>query len=218
MLERLIKYYEYCFKNGETILRLANYTNKLDSGINITRYLFETTFLMIIKKDDMELCVSITPNNSHIDWDSNFRMKNDRELEEYINSLIFPINIVEVYKRICEISIEKIEDYSKFKISVVKKIDNKKEELYDKICLKNGELDNFTITRDGKTISLNSDNAWELKTDKTVVKKNNEGNIDYSISYKSEDDITLMPTPKENIDNAKKDVNDVIVLTKTLFK
>lgn len=89
--------------------------------------------------------------------DYTFRMKNEEQLQQYLLGLSFPLKIDEVYKKIVEISIDSINEYPNFNLKVERKLDEKKQKTTGRISLNYGQLKIFTMTIEGKTISIDSD-------------------------------------------------------------
>ena len=128
-------------------------------GMLNRRYLDDRA-LFFVEKDNYELCLYVSNPNDKID--GTYKLKNEKELFSYLNSLVFPIDIDLVYKKICEISLGDINVYPEFSLRV-NKYDNIDglDEVVDEITLKNGELEDFIITKDGKTIRIfGNDYGW----------------------------------------------------------
>ena len=149
----------------------------------INRVYGDDKALFFVEKNDYELCLFVSKSNDiDLDEDDVYKLNNEKELFSYLNSLVFPIDIDLVYKKICEISLGNMSQYLKFSLKV-NKYDNIDglEEVVDEITLKNGMLEDFIITRDGKTIRIDgNDNYWiyEKKIDDRtlLVSYNREDN------------------------------------------
>lgn len=215
--DKNMKRYEYRYnKNTGLNMHLVGYKNKLDNGNTFSRQLLETSIVMFLENGEYELAINIS-NDGDFNLNEEYRIMNDEKLEEYIKSLTFPINIVEVYKHISELSIE--EKHHKVLLEVRKYSgrikDDKNKEVVDRIELHDGNLFSFIITRNNKTIELNN-NTWTLKSDDLVISKDDNGKVSYSASSNI-DNVEEMISPKEQILSAKEDVEEVIKLSKTLF-
>lgn len=215
--EKEMKRYEYRYnKNTGLNMHLVGYKNKLENGNTFSRRLLETSINMFLDNKEYELAINIS-NDGDFDLNQEYRIMNDEKLEDYIKSLTFPINIVEVYKRICELSIE--EKHHKIFLEVRKYNnqikDDKNKEVVDRIEFVDGKLFSFIITKDNKTIELNN-NAWTLRSNDLVISQDELGFVNYSASSKI-DNIEDIVSPKEQILSAKEDVEEVIKLSKTLF-
>ena len=130
--------------------------------------------LFFVEKNDYELCLFVSkPNDTILGKDDVYKLNNEKELFSYLNSLVFPIDIDLVYKKICEISLGNISVYPEITLKV-NKYDNIDglEEVTDEIVLCNGILEEFIITRDDKTIRIDgNDNYWiyEKKIDDRIL-------------------------------------------------
>jgi len=195
----------------------------------LNRRYFEDRALFFVEKNDYELCLLVLKSNDmNFDEKGVYRLKNEKELVSYLNSLVFPVNIDLVYKKICEISLGDASLYSDFSLRV-NKFDNIDglEEVTDEITLRNGVLEDFIITRDSKTIRIDeNDNYWiyERKLDDRTL----------LVSYNREDDSFIHGTIYEdgigngdksiceNLDEVRdiavKDVEDTKKLVRVMFE
>ena len=163
----------------------------------INRRYYDDKVLFLVEKNYYELCLfALKPNDVVLNTDGIYRLKNEKELVNYLNSLVFPIDIDLVYKKICEISLGDILVYPEFSLRV-NKFDNTDglEEVVDEITLKNGMLEDFIITRDSKTIRIDgNDNYWIYE------KEVNDSTL--LVSYNREDDSFIQRVVSNNgLDN-----------------
>ena len=109
------------------------------------------------------------------------------ELERYLTSLTFPCSILDVFKKICEISLDDVSQYKSLILSFSRNLEANRKKETDKIVLKDGKLCELKITIfDGKVINMNKlgDFSYDL-TDESVsfsIKELGNGEISYSVS------------------------------------
>ena len=121
---------------------------------NILQYIIEesdyTLKIKVVKPNNLKL-EQLECNSSR----SNFELKNENELFQYLINLKFPISIIKVYNEICKISLDDIKKYPDFSLKFTKynKV-NRCDETLDLLHLINGNLEEFIITKDGFTLCL----------------------------------------------------------------
>lgn len=114
-------------------------------------------------------------------------LDNYLELEKYLTSLTFPCSILDVYKKICEISLTDVNKYSSLSLSFSRKLDENNKIETDKIYLCYGDLFELKMTTlDGKVINMyqTGDFSYTL-TDETVsfsVKELRNDQVSYSVT------------------------------------
>lgn len=145
-----------------------------------------------------------------------YKLRNEEYLVNYLWSQQFPIDIIEVYKKILLMSFKDINQYPLFslKISIYNEKELK-EEINDMIETQNGKLTTFVITKNGKTIKLNDNAEWEYLTtydDISVSLNASENSYTYKLitNRKSNSDIL--------ISKIKNDADKDISYTKKLIK
>ena len=145
-------------------------------------------------------------------YDYQYHLDHEKELEEYLLGLSFPIDISEVYKKLISISLGKASDYPGINLEVKKG----KDTLTDKILLSYGNLVDFMITRDGKRVHIDKDGNWSFDTDSISVNQSTDGSVGYSIHADSYD--TLLESLSNNhFVTAKEEVEGIKEYSKTLF-
>ena len=213
--------YEYhpSYKDNESSLKLCKYT--LDCGNKTLRrsvHGYDTTFELSSGNNFLQLDVGVP---DYITESANagyrFKLKNEKELQDYLLSLSFPVDISEVYSRITEIAFGKVNNYRTFNLVVKEKVGENTSRITDNINLKNGNLLEFTITRGGRTVTIDNDGNWTFETPKESIKNHSEGNIDYRVNADSYENLL------EEIGNiqdipAIEEAERVKELSKTLFK
>lgn len=145
-----------------------------------------------------------------------FRLNNDQELVKYLLELDFPLAIDEVYKRMCELSIDYIDEYPNFHIVVEKGVDDKEKKVTDEISLKDGKLCIFTMTKNGKKVSVNSEGEILYQDNQFALNEHREGNMEYHLNIPSMEDLASLGTIEDNIAKARKEISDVRSLAKMI--
>lgn len=179
-----------------------------------------------IVKDDYKLDISLY-DGVYVYCDDDIKMlEREKELEEYLVSLDFPVKIDEVYKNVCEIIGNEIDKYLTVKIEVSKRMDSnsnyKKYNITDIIQLNEGELEKFGMSVDNKTIFVDSDNNWSYKItkddDKTISYSlsSSNGNLDYSVNDSDNKDFQMVFS--QNLDEARREVENVKTRVRSILK
>lgn len=183
--------------------RVKKYSNNKE----YTRYYDMHGYFSSIVKDDYKLRVSLC-GGYHTD--DIIILDKEKELEEYLVSLDFPVKIDEVYKKICEIVGIEIDNYPDLKIEVSNIIDYNTTDIMQ---LHNGELVKFGMTVDNKSIFLDGDNNWSYKITKDDGKtvcyslSTVNGNLDYNNNCSDNKDFQMVFS--QNLNEAKKEVEKV---------
>lgn len=209
--------------NGEPIrLELQSYTIKnSENGSSCYRYLSPYKVYFNLKNGEYCFLIEIDrPKSIKVDVFSNyvFRLKNEEQLQQYLLGLTFPLKIDEVYNKICEISTNCVEEYPNFEIRVERKIDKKNNKKTDLISLKHGQFNQFIITKNGITISIDNNGNWSYDSQKFIISQNNNGNINYSLNSMSSDELFNVATPFEHYNEVSQEVEKVRKLTKDIIK
>ena len=146
-------------------IKMVGYDMDLTNDVLYRRSLFSNMADVSIDKDEYSIHISASNvANIPVD-DSSYELDNENLLMNYLSSLNFPVNIIEVYKKICEISLGNIDEYRNFSLTITKIINSTGEEkVTDTINLTNGKLEQFKITREGKSISIDKFGVWNYET------------------------------------------------------
>lgn len=164
--------------------KIVSYTKEDKRGLMLSRHYDEMKAEFFIERDDYELYFSVKEPMCLFlkrDGEGIYRIKNEKELINYLTSLRFPVEIDLVYKKICEISLGDIGVYPEFSLKVTKYDMNEGlEEVTDVIELTDGKLSSFGMTRNGMTIILDDEGNWTYEkrlSDMTaIVQYDNEDN------------------------------------------
>lgn len=144
---------------------------------------------------------------------------NKNEVVNYLNSLIFPVSILDVYKEICEISlVNDVSCYSLIDLRIV----NKDNEIVDMINISDGKLVNLLINKDGKKVFCDYAGNFTYETDKVGVDfsvSRVNGIIDFSSKVRPKEDIDnySLDLASHDINTAKKEITNVRRLVKRIF-
>lgn len=218
------KTYEYWAETEKkpTRLVLQQYTIKnTENGNSCFRYLSPYNVSFTLQNGEYSLSIDIDrPESIKADVfsDYTFRIKNEEELNQYLLGLSFPFEINEVYKKICEISIDSIVEYPNFNLEVKRKMDKKTNKITDMVSLNHGQLKKFIITKGERTIAIDSDEKWSYVSPKLSVSQNDKVDINYSLNSISSAELLNVASPFEQYNEVNKEVEQVKILTKTMLK
>lgn len=218
------KTYDYCreYKDKPARLNLQHYTiSNPENGNSCFKFLSPYNTNFRLENGDYTFSMEISrPESIEHDVFSDyvFSLKNEEQLEQYLLGLSFPLNIDEVYKKICEISIDSVSEYPKFNIKVEKKVDEKKSKTTDMVSLSHGKLRRFIITKNGRTIEIDGDGNWSYDSPKLAISQSEENGINYSLNSIPTAEIASMASPLEEYTKVSKEVDDIKVFTKKMLK
>lgn len=218
------KTYDYLAEAEEKIarLKLQHYTVKNpENGNSCYRYLSPYTADFTLTNGEYSFSIEIKrPESIKVDVFSDyvFRLKDEKQLQQYLLGLIFPLEINEVYKKVCEISTSLINEYPSFKIEVERKLNEKNNKTTDMISLNYGQLKNFIITKSGRTITIDSYGNWSYDSPKLIISQSDKGNINYSLNSISSDELLTAASPFEQYSEVIQEIEQVRKLTKTMLK
>lgn len=197
-------------------------------GVCYTRGLFMDKAVFIVRKKNYVLEFGISkPNDVFVPLFgsdgrySKYELDNECDLIKYLKELSFTESVVDIYKKICEISLSDISDYPRMFIKLY--IDNfKSQKVIGLIHLVNGQLEEFGMAMDDtdRIVFIDKDDNWsyEVYSDDSYVKMNydvNEGRTNCNLSVNSVSAINTLIIG--NMENARKDVSDVKVKVRKIF-
>lgn len=218
------KTYNYWAESEEkpTRLKLQHYTIKNPENENSCyRYLspYETYFTLTNGEYSFSIEIK-RPESIKVDIFSDyvFRLENEEQLQQYLLGLTFPLEINEVYKKICEISTSSVNEYPSFKIEVKRKLDEKNNKTTDMVSLNHGQLKKFIITKGGRTITIDSDGNWSYNSPKLIVSQNDKGDIDYRLNSISSDEMLNAVNPYDQYNEVNQEVEQIRLLSKTILE
>lgn len=206
----------YGFDNAnKKDFQLLNYTlNNKDNGNTLTRIYKECGFHIILKNENYSLTIELESRSKLNLLEDLEDLEAERDFEDYLLGLTFPIAIEDIYQKFDALYLIIKELYSKLSIKVEKKAEDSFV-VTDVIHLKYGEVIDFAVTRDGKTIMLNN-GGWSYRTDNVCVYQKENGlydihlqNVDLNKFY--------IPSVKKQIKNITPEINMVRELKKRII-
>lgn len=220
--EKASKTYDYIseYKERPASLHLQHSTIKNpDNDSSCYRFMSPYSLSLSLSNGSHNLELNISRPNYNVDdprRDEDFVLKNEDELRQYLLGLSFPINIGEVYKDICRISIDSVRSFPKFKLIVKEKTDKDKEKITDMVSLSYGNLEKFVMTKDGRTIGLDGDDNWSYGLGNLSLSQQ-DGAVSYSLSAVPQKEFLAVASPFEQLDKANKEVNQAKVYVKSIL-
>lgn len=194
-------------------LRLDKYS-LTDNNTTVSRDLSRVAAYFGWQSDDKFLSIRI--EDSGFDVNRIFYLGNEEALMQYLLSLSSPIDIVEVFKKVRELSLgNDLSKYPNILIRMFKSVENKEVET-DVIEICNGKVKQIKKTQDNKTISFDENGNWTFDDASISVMKDKE-KIKFSITTSFSDGL-LNISPIDTYTNAGEEVEKVAQLVRNLFK
>jgi len=193
------------FNSKQDILKLEQIIIKENDNIYLREF-SPISCKIKIKNDKYTFSLftySINPNNKN-----DLILPNEEEVKKYLLSLTFPINITEVYTNLYNLSLINYDSINNLSIRV-EKINENHSVITDEIIINNDKLDLLTVTKNGKTITLDNDGNWTYVYKKLVVNGNSSDEIDYTLKSISYDEISNYESLTDRIDTAKNEIAEV---------
>lgn len=160
--------------------------------------------------------LSIDIGNLRPNVGSIFYLENEDALMQYLLSLSSSIDIVEVFKKVRELSLgDYLSKYSNILIKVFKSEENKEIET-DVIEICYGKVRQIKKTQDNKTISFDENGNWTFENPSLSVIKG-DGKIKISMDSSSSDELVGI-SPFESYNKAGEEVEKVQKLVRDIFK
>lgn len=194
-------------------LRLDKYS-LTDNNTMVSRELSIVAAYFGWQSDDNFLSINI--GNLRPNVGSIFYLENEDALMQYLLSLSLPIDIVEVFKKVRELSLgDDLSKYSEILIKVFKSEENKEIET-DVIEICYGKVRQIKKTQDNKTISFDENGNWTFENPSLSVIKG-DGKIKISMDSSSSDELVGI-SPFESYNKAGEEVEKVQKLVRDIFK
>ena len=214
--QRVYEYFGTCV-DKQFRFHLQEHTIKSDKNDNVyNRFYSKYSCYFALKNKDYHLSLRISiPEELRVS-DKDCVLRNEEALKTYFLGLEFPIDINEVYKKICELSLDSINVYPEFELKVEKKVDGNSSVVTDMINLVNGQLQNYTITKGGKTISLDGEGNWSYVANQVSISYAKNGEINYSLTGFSRDGLETISAPAVKYDMISEEIEEVKNLVKSL--
>lgn len=138
----------------------------------------------------------------------------DEKLEAYLLGLTFPVAVEDVYKKICKLSSEKINNSHRFMMEI-----EKNGSSTDFIHVNKGEMVEFITTRKGKKISVDRLGNWTYESEEvSSIREGNQVDMTFHITAVNPDQIAKTISPQTEFERIEQEVGEVRTLTKTIFK
>ncbi len=215
--------YWHAEKQKPDRLHLSNVVKDLDKDGNkkFYHYVSEYRYIGSVYDDDNKVEVEIQYPDSLEYGHKENPYVNKELLEEIISSITFPVDIESVVSRIPEALSKDAHTYPTISIVVKKLEKDKKDKVTGEAVFKNGEFTKLTITRNGKRVTVDNFNTWSYATDIAFVDQIATPNQDRTISYGYKsipvDEFEHLESPQVLVDEAKKEVEEVKTLGKTML-
>lgn len=143
-----------------------------------------------------------------------FRINDDGALAEYLLDQNLPTSADQIYKELCA-HLDPNEVYPLVLVKAYEK-ENNKEYTTDKIAVRNGNLEDFILTRMGKKVGFDSNGNIIYENKGISVNKDKDGKVDYHLSVDANTDLASLGSLQEHVDLAEKEVEEIRTLAKTL--
>ena len=206
-------YYLPAYKENRAKLVLSQLTKKsLDNGNEFARYTSPIIAIFTVKNNNTVLTINIKRLDEVTDYNEMYQLPNESKLQDFLLSITFPIKIGDLYRKLEEIAINDEANYKGISVEVKK--DN---EITDLIHIFEGKVTRIKMTRDGKSITLIGEDAWEYKSPKLSV-GNEDGTISMSVTLSTEGNDIAEFKAKDQLDIASGEVESVRRLTRDIFK
>ena len=210
-------YDHFYFRVGrESELNLRSYT--INNGERaFKRELWGHAAYFTVASGDYILTITVkTPDSIGYCFDM-YRLNNESQLQEYLSNISLPTDISELYKQVRDISLGDVSDYPEISFQV-KKIgnDDKEDILTDSIILRDGKIQTFTRTVDGRTVTIDKKGNWTFKSPKLSIEQDKDGKINYSLNMDSYDELVANLSSNQ-FPQVNSEVSEVKELTKNIF-
>lgn len=207
--------YYYATEKHPAEIKLRSYTKSNPKSNNyIKRYISQFRYFISLESKNTALNVTIKcPDN--FDITKSFYIDKESEFENYLFNLDFPIDINEIYKKLCEYF--SIDTYPLVEINVEKKDEKNKRVITDLLTLKHGELLNLIKTKSDKKISV-ATNGWAYSDSKYVISKDENGLMSFNILKMKENELRNISSLEEKLNDAQSEIEQERKLMLDLIK
>ena len=201
---------------------VRKYDIRINDSVTLTREYLSDEVLFMFEGIDTNFVIRIKKPSSKIVKGNSYILDNELELVNYLRTLTMPFDMMEVYKRICEISLNNdISLYPEITLGESNKVNNSWK-CINLITLKNGEMDTVIRTIGDKKITCYGNDNWSyVLSDENVVFTINSGRtLRYGIEAKNEEIMndytdTLL---RYDVSTARSEVEDTKRLVKERIK
>lgn len=216
------KTYSYMNRNGSKKKTLVLEQQTLMKKENdLWRYMSPYKAHFRVKSGEYTLSLDIEkPETILIGYSqSNYILDNESKLNEYLLSLKFPIDLEEVYKKILEISLDNGFEYPHVHIRISKKTDKESDKTTDELEFVKGILKRITMTKNGKTVSLDSSaNKWKYESPELVASQTDKISLTYNIEATDRSELDISVSLLEQLNKIDTEVENVKEITRRLTR
>lgn len=203
----------YRFIKNKMQLELLSYTcNNAEHGNLVEHEIHPELACFKLKQNGKYLSIQIEkPSNKKFDYTNGFRIQQEQELNDYLLSLSFPIQIEQVYRKICEILNFSIEEYPT--INIVNSMYGKGET--DLISIKKGILQQFMETQNGRKISIDGKGNWTYTSE--TVSASSDGFYSFHTRENNPDKLNKVLLPSDDFHLIEEEVKKFKIFVKSIF-
>lgn len=174
---------------------------------------FSTSFTVSNGNKVLEVKVN-RPDHIKELFDYTFRLQDDVSLVEYLLDETLPTSADQVFKELYK-RLDLNEVYPLVMVKAYEK-ENNQEILTDKIAIRDGNLEDFILTRMGKKVGFDSHGNLIYENNGVSVSKDKDGKVDYHLSIDANTDLSSLGSLKDHVDLAEKEVEEIRILAKNL--
>lgn len=216
------EYYRFDYISGNEKkadnLNLEVYDKKLGNGNTFNRYASEYRYCGNLISDNNRLSVEIAYPDKLEVKDKN-KYVDEIKMQSLISAFNFPIDIEYVCNTISNAILVDSCELPEIKISVKKTLDDgKTQDITDKVVFKNGEFNEFVITRDGRKIIIDQFDNWSINSKTHSVSGNSDVEVGFVINKLPKDQMLQYVDPVTIVDCAFIDYEETKKMALSLFK
>ena len=191
---------------------------KLDNqGRKFYRYMSPYSYYADVYDDNYRLYVQIEyPDKNNENKDKNLYI-NEETMESLLSQITFPADLENICQKVSNGLNVDPKSLPTISIKVKKMVEKNNDVVIDEVLYKNGMLTKLIITKYGKTITLSNFEQWSYKTEDYDISQMNNKSVSYGFTNMPIDKLETMLSPKEMVNVASQEVENVRTLAKTLF-
>lgn len=150
-------------------LHIQQYSIRINKDVTLTREYYKDEVLFMFEGLSKRLVIRVKKPIS-IEIDTDYELVNEVKFLDYLKVLTYPYDMVEIYNKLCEISLGS--DVSIYPEIIVCELSNTLSGWKDTnlISIKNGEIDSIIRTSGDKKISFDGNGNWNyMMSDENVM-------------------------------------------------
>ena len=216
--------YWHADKKKPDRIHLSSVVKDLDKDGNKKFYHYVSEFRYIGSVYDKENKVELEikyPDSLEYGYSENPYVNVDL-LEEILSSVSFPVDIESLVAKLPKALLLEAKDFPTISVAVKKLEENKKDKVTDEAIFKNGEFEKLTLTRNGKKVTVDQFDTWSYSTDianvSQITTPNHGRALNYGYKSIPVDEFEHLESPQVLVDEAKKEVEEVKLLAKTMLQ